>query len=271
MKLIGVQLDIAWEDRAANHAKVAALLDAARPQRGALVVLPEMFASGFSMNVAAAAEGEEGPTRGFLSKLARERAVWVVAGVARRDETATDPQACRPRNEALVFDPSGRLVARYHKIHPFFVGESTHFAAGSEVVTFDWNGMTVAPFVCYDLRFPEIFRVAAVRGAQLMIVIANWPVARVEHWTTLLRARAIENQCYVLGVNRCGRDPYLAYPGASAIFDPGGKMLAQAGDGEEVITADVDVKTVLNYRRDLPFLRDAREDFLPPMAKPMGD
>ena len=261
MQIVGVQLDIAWEDGEANHAKVAALLDAAQPQRGALIILPEMFATGFSMNVAAVAEGEEGPTRRFLSNLARELGVWVVGGVARRDDTTSKAEACRPRNEALVFEPSsGRLVARYHKIHPFFVGESTHFAAGDEVVTFDWQGMTVAPFVCYDLRFPEAFRTAVRRGAQLFVVVANWPEPRESHWVTLLRARAIENQAYVVGVNRCGSDPNLRYGGRSLVIDPRGEIVADAGRDETVISADIDVAVVEAWRRQFPALRDMRRD-----------
>src|SRR5439155_1088670 len=118
----------------------------------------------------------------------------------------------------------------------------------------------VAPFVCYDLRFPEIFRAAMQRGANLMVIIANWPSPRVEHWITLLRARAIENQTYVMGVNRCGNDPYLPYPGRSLIVDPRGNILSDAGDSQIVITADIELATVTEYRRELPFLNDMKTD-----------
>ena len=101
-----------------------------------------------------------------------------------------------------------------------------------------------------------------MRGAQILVVIASWPSARVEHWTALLKARAIENQAYVLGVNRCGSDPYLSYPGKSVIFDPRGKLLAEAGSGEEVIAAEISIETVTSYRAQLPFLNDMRREFL---------
>jgi len=121
----------------------------------------------------------------------------------------------------------------------------------------------VAPFVCYDLRFPEVFRIAAARGAQLLAVIANWPSAREAHWLTLLRARAIENQAYVAGVNRCGEDPRLRYTGRSVIIDPRGEVLADAGSDEAVITADIDLADLEEYRRSFPALADMRRELLP--------
>jgi predicted amidohydrolase len=114
----------------------------------------------------------------------------------------------------------------------------------------------VAPFVCYDLRFPEVFRSAVRKGAQVMAVIANWPAKRVEHWVTLLKARAIENQAYVIGVNRVGTDPKLTYPGRSLIVDPHGNVLADGGDKEAVIRAEIDAGVVDAWRRDFPALRD---------------
>ena len=261
MQIIGCQLDIAWEDSAANHAKVRSLLEAAPPQLGALLVLPEMFASGFSMNASRVSEPEAGPTEMFASALAREYGITIVAGVAvAKSSTRQDG----PTNQAVVFDPSGAVAIRYHKIHPFTLGqEDRHYAAGDDVATFRWGELTVAPFVCYDLRFPEIFRRAATRrGAELLVVIANWPTARAHHWSTLLRARAIENQAYVVGVNRCGRDPMLEYPGRTAIIDPSGNTLAEAGELEQLVAADVDAASLRTYRSKLPFLNDVRAEFL---------
>jgi predicted amidohydrolase len=137
-------------------------------------------------------------------------------------------------------------------------GESANYQAGREVAVFPWQGFTVAPFICYDLRFPEHFRAATRRGAQLITVIANWPVKRIGHWVTLLQARAIENQAYVAGVNRCGADPTLTYNGRSLIVSPKGDILADAGHGESVISAEVNLQELLDYRRELPFLADMR-------------
>jgi predicted amidohydrolase len=257
MRLIGVQFDIVWEDRAGNFAKVRQLLAKSPPMRGDLVVLPEMFASGFSMNLDRTAETEQRETEAFLGEVARQYAVTIVGGQATRG-----PER-RGRNEAVVMSPAGEVIARYEKIHPFSMGkEAEHFTGGDRVVTFKWADATVAPFVCYDLRFPEIFRIAVTRQAQIYVVIANWPAARVEHWRTLLRARAIENQAYVIGVNRCGSDPYLDYPGRSMIVGFRGNIVAEAGEGEEVIAASVDLAALLQYRRELPFLGDMRTHFL---------
>src|SRR5687767_4770659 len=259
MQLIGLQLDIAWEDREKNHARVREMLHQHPPPRNALVALPEMFASGFSMNVEKIAEDESRPTERFLAALSRELGVYLVGGLATRGQDG------RGRNEAVVTSPAGETISRYCKLHPFSPGkEKQHYSAGDQIVTFDWNGVTVAPLICYDLRFPEAFRRATRKGAQVLVVIANWPSPRVEHWVTLLRARAIENQAYVLGVNRCGTDPYLPYPGRSLIVDYRGEVLADAGDREGVIAADIAPAAQAAYRKELPFLDDMRDDLVPP-------
>jgi len=216
------------------------------------VLLPEMFPSGFTMNVAAAAESKGRDSEVFLGRTAKEFGIYLVAGIV----TARDGLG---RNEAVVFSPDGIEIARYCKMQPFNLGgEGQHYCAGNEIVTFNWNGLTVAPFICYDLRFPELFRAAVLRGAQLFAVIANWPVMRIGHWVTLLQARAIENQAYAIGTNRCGADPKLSYNGRSIIVNPHGDILADAGDGEKVITADVDAQAVVKWRADFPALADMR-------------
>ena len=258
MKIIAVQLDIAWEDKPANHAKVRRLLDTQRPEAGSLVLLPEMFSTGFSMNVAGVHDTETNADRGFLRELARSLRCTVIGGLVTRDADG------KGQNHALVVSPEGEERACYTKLHPFAPGkEAMHYVGGADVCTFEWAGFTVAPFVCYDLRFPEAFRRATRVGANLLTVIANWPAARIEHWITLARARAIENQAYVVAVNRCGNDPWLAYPGRSLIVDPKGNVLADAGDGERVIGADVDLAALQAYRKEMPFLADMRDDLFP--------
>ncbi len=252
------QLDTVWENKAANHARVCALLDAADVPLGALVVLPEMFATGFSMNVAAVAEGDARETTAFLSETARARGVFVLAGLVTKGDDG------RGRNEAVLFDPDGQEQARYQKMHPFsFGGEAKHYAPGDHPIVASVGEFALAPFVCYDLRFPEAFRSAARRGAELFIVIANWPTARVAHWIALLIARAIENQAYVVGVNRCGQDPQLAYPGRSLVIDPQGNVLADAGSGEGILQADLDRDALLAWRQAFPALADIHPDYVP--------
>ena len=252
MKVFAVQFDIAWEDKAANFAKVRALLAATPPAPDSFIVLPEMFATGFSMNLAVTRQraGREDET--FLASLAREHRAHVLGGVI---SPGAGAMGC---NDAVVFSPNGALLARYTKIHPFSLGgEAQGHAAGTNIVSFECGGFTVAPFVCYDLRFPEIFRAAAQRGANLFTVIALWPVKRQQHWLTLLQARAIENQAYVIGVNRIGSEPQFSYAGRSVVVDPHGVIIADAGEQERVLTAALDAETVHAWRHDFPALRDA--------------
>lgn len=253
MKIYCVQHDIAWENRRANFARVETLLSGTKPEAGSLVLLPEMFASGFSMNVTAIREGRDRETERFLAATAKKFGIFLLGGIV---TTKTNGKGS---NQSVVFTPDGKELARYSKMQPFTLGgESANFDAGKSTTIFEWQGFKVSPFVCYDLRFPEHFRTATKRGAQLITVIANWPVSRIQHWITLLQARAIENQAYVAGVNRCGKDPKLTYNGRSLIVSPKGDILADAGNGESVISAEVSLDELIAFRRDLPFLADMR-------------
>jgi omega-amidase len=251
-----VQFNIVWESRGDNHKRVAKALAAAKPAAGSLIVLPEMFDVGFTMNADLAVAGT-GETSTFCAELAREYRSHVVAGFADRDA------AGRCVNQARVFDSGGTVVGQYIKSHPFTIGgEHEHYAAGPGPIAFEWAGLRVAPIICYDLRFPELFRRAALAGTELFAVIANFPSSRVDHWITLNRARAIENQAYVVAVNRCGKDPKLAYPGRSMVIDPKGAVLADAGDRPAVIAAPIDLDALRAYRQDFGALRDVRRDFI---------
>ena len=257
MYVAGVQLDIAWEDKNANFSRVRALVEAARLPRGTLLALPEMFATGFSLNVAGVAETEAGETEAFLASLAADYGLWVCGGLVTRAAGG------RGLNQSVTLAPDRAVAARYSKIHPFsYGGETEHYAPGTEVLTYGLGGVSVAPFVCYDLRFPEIFRNAAKKGAQLLTVIANWPEPREAHWLALLKARAIENQAFVLGVNRCGRDPKLAYSGRGQVIDPRGTILADGGTREGVFGAEIDLASLVAYRKEFPALEDMRGGWL---------
>ena len=213
-----------------------------------------MFATGFSMNAGLIAEPSGGPTEQFLAGAAREFGVCLVAGAAMRGRDG------RARNQALVFSPAGELLACYAKMQPFTPGgEPEHYAAGERPAAFRWADCTISPFICYDLRFPEIFRAAvAAHRPELFTVIANFPEKRVQHWVRLLQARAIENQAYVVGANRLGSDPYYAYAGRSVIIDPQGEILADAGEREGGISARLDLAGLRKYRAGLPFLADMK-------------
>jgi predicted amidohydrolase len=167
------------------------------------------------------------------------------------------------RHQALVVGPDGTELVRYTKLHPFCLGsEHQHFRRGEALALFPWQGFTVAPLICYDLRFPEAFRCAVARGATLFVIIANWPQAREDHWLTLARARAIENLAYVVTVNRVGRDPHLAYSGRSQVINPRGEIVADAGNAAGWLAAALDAELVRNCRRGFPALNDIRPEFL---------
>ncbi|MDB6037840.1 MAG: hypothetical protein JWM99_1681 [Verrucomicrobiales bacterium] len=256
MKVACCQLDIVWEDKEANFSKVESMAAGANLPSGSLFVLPEMFATGFSFNLGLTAENPGGRTEIFLAELARKFSIYVAGGLVSFQDS-------KPSNQAVLFSPKGELIYRYSKIFPFSgAGEHMHHAAGSRIPGFKLEGFQAAMFICYDLRFPEIFRSSALNGVELMIVIANWPVVRIQHWITLLQARAIENQAYVVGVNRAGQDPALIYPGRSIIVDPHGNIMADARSEEGLMSADLDVNEVQNWRRNFPAIRDIRKEFL---------
>jgi omega-amidase len=257
MKVAVIQHDTVWEDAPANYAKVEALLDSVMGQGPQLLCVPEMFATGFSMNVAAIAEEAEGPTFGFLRDLARERAIYVQGSVP---EKGPD----KGLNACLTFDPQGRLLCRYHKIHPFsYGGEDKHYARGRELPVFALGEFMAATPICYDLRFPEIFRHATRRGANLFIVPANWPVQRRHHWRSLAIARAIENLSWVVAINRVGEGGGLAFPGTSMVISPVGDVVFEADDREQAFVAEVDLETLKAARERFRFLDDVRDDLFP--------
>lgn len=250
MKVALLQLDLAWEDVPANHARASRLLAQAADLGARLAILPEMFATGFSMDGRNVAQAEGGETETFLRERAASLGLHVLAGVAEIAEPL-------PANRALLVSPDGS-VRRYTKIHPFsFAGEEKVMASGDAVVTWDVEGLRVTPLVCYDLRFPEPFRLAA-GDTDLYAVIANWPERRRHHWTLLLRARAVENLAFVAGVNRVGEGDGLRYLGDSALVGPWGETVVSAAEQETLLVANADPAAVAEARRRFPALADRR-------------
>jgi predicted amidohydrolase len=252
MIVAGLQHDIVWEDPAANFAHLAPMIDKAVGHGARLVVLTEMFSTGFSMKTDRTAEARDGASVQFLVDQARRHDVWLCGSLPELGDG--DP---RPYNQLVVAAPDG-TTHRYAKIHPFSYGrEDAHFRAGDRFLTVDIDGVRCTFFVCYDLRFADEFW-ACARDTDCFVIPANWPAARREHWTTLLRARAIENQSYVVGVNRVGRGGKLEYAGDTMIVEPFGEVLAIGGDTETIVQADVDGARVAQVRAEYPFLPDRR-------------
>jgi predicted amidohydrolase len=245
------EYDTGWHDPTGSLARAARVVHDAARGGAQLVVLPEMCTTGFTMDATAQAQPLEGPSVRALGRLASESGVHLLAGVAVRECVAGAERAV---NAAILFDENASIRAVYRKQRVFgYAGEDRVYTPGAEAVTAEVHGVRIALFVCYDLRFPELFRRVA-HDVDAMVLIANWPARRRAHWDTLVRARAIENQCYVVAVNRVGEGGDLEYDGGSAAIGPWGEPVAAIGDG--ILMVDVDPARVRAVRAEYPFLRD---------------
>jgi predicted amidohydrolase len=253
MRVALIQLDTAWEHKPANLKRAEELIANAAEQGCDLAVLPEMFSTGFSMNVKDIAEDEDGPTASFLSGAAKKHSINIIGGFSAKGTDA------KGRNVAHAYGREGELLASYAKMHPFcLAGEDKHYEAGDSPVVFELDGTPSSMFICYDLRFPEAMR-AIARKVKVLFFIANWPAERAEHWSALLRARAIENQCFVVGANRIGTDPNgLEYSGGSAIYGPEGRKICSASATCQIHVCEFDPAGADAVRSELPFLDDMR-------------
>lgn len=245
-----IQPDSAWEDPRANHDAVLGILDKAVVSRGDVVLLPEMFDTGFSFNIERTRDA--GGTLSFLCELADDLGVAVQAG-----RTVAACHACNGRNVMTVVAPGSRVLCEYTKIHPF-QREAERFEAGGEVVTYAWGELTFCPAICYDLRFPELFRIGLKKGAQAFAIGACWPRVRAHHWRALLIARAIENQAFVFGVNRTGKEPNVVYGGGTLAVGPTGEVLGELDDRAGCLSVEVDVAAVLEWRKAFSAWKDAK-------------
>jgi predicted amidohydrolase len=250
VKVAAVQHDISWEDAAGTHARVTPAIAEAAAAGARLVVLTEMFATGFSMSPERVADAPDGPSAQFLD----------------------DPARDKPVNRLVLAGPEGQRH-HYDKIHPFtYGGEHEHYDAGDEFLSVEVEGVRCSFFICYDLRFADEFWALADR-TDCYVVVANWPAARRLHWQALLGARAIENQAWVVAANRVGEGGGLTYAGDSRIIDPWGATVAAAGsgaadetEGEAVLFADVDPGEVERIRTRFPFLQDRRPSVVSGLA-----
>lgn len=259
MKVAAVQMDIVWEEKEKNRKKCLAFLEKAQKQNAELILFPEMTLTGFSMNIDAIGEINDETTDWFKNK-AREFGLYIGFGHVQKT-SGTQEVPSKGRNLFSMVSPEGIEIARYAKIHPFSFGmESRFYEGGSELVLARVKDFQVAPLICYDLRFPEIFQILSAQ-AQLIIVAANWPKSRREHWITLLKARAIENQCYIAGVNRVGRGGGLEYAGDSMIIDPTGTVISREVQGEGLLISDMEVKKVQDIREAFR-VKDDRQEVL---------
>ena len=251
MRLAIVQHEIVWESPEDNFAALAPQIAEAANAGAELITLTETFSWGFTMNTDHASEAPDGPSTTFLADQAAANRAWVVGSIPIRDGDE------RPHNQMTFASPDGEIVT-YNKRHPFtFSGEDKSYLAGTEAKTITIGDLRISPFVCFDVRFADDFWELA-HDTDLYLGIANWPASRRQHWRTLLRARAIENQAWVIGANRFGEDPNVSYCGDSMIIDPFGEIVADSGSdaGSTILHADVNPERVAEVRRDYPFLAD---------------
>jgi omega-amidase len=246
-----VQQPLVWGDSQANRARFEALL---APLAGAtdLIVLPETFTTGFSMQVERLGEAAGGPSSEWLVSRARELDAAITGSLITQDTG-------RYYNRLLWAEPGGAAPRHYDKRHLFRMArEHQHFTAGGRALSVPWRGFRICPLVCYDLRFPVFSRRRAELDYELLLYVANWPAARAHAWRQLLVARAIENQAYVIGVNRVGADGNgVPYSGDSAAIDYLGQPLAAAGAEPAVITVTLDAARLAAFREKFPAHLDA--------------
>lgn len=246
MKVTLVQMDIAWNNPRQNRLAAA---EAIASQPGSdLYVLPEMWSTGFATAPEGIAENEEDSSLEWMKESAARTGAAIAGSLAIRCAGSSF------RNRFYFVKPDGE-VSYYDKHHLFtYSGEHLRYTAGEEKVTVEWKGIRFRLLVCYDLRFPLWSRNAEDYDA--LIVVASWPTPRIEAWRILLKARAIENQCYVLGVNRTGDDPSCSYCGGTAFVDPYGKAEECAEDKACTLTSEINPELLREYRKKFPVLKD---------------
>lgn len=253
-----VQQDITWGKPEDNLARLDRMLEEQKGARAELYVLPEMFTTGFATQEGAPVEKPD-PATGKIIGLEWLKAKAKQYGAAFAGSIALDTGDGKLVNRLYFVEPDGTVI-HYDKKHLFqFGGEHLRFSSGNRKVIVDYKGLRIRLAVCYDLRFPVWLRNRGDYDA--LLIVANWPQPRRFAWDTLLRARAIENQCFVIASNRVGEDPACIYTGGAAIIGPYGEDIAAAPDGQEtIITEDMNIRHLREYEKKFPVLTDA-DDF----------
>lgn len=247
MRLELCQTNILWENKTENIKRAEKIISESKAD---IVLFPEMSFTGFSMNTALTGE-RDNFTLNKMSEFSLKYKKALAFGWVKNTEDLSENH--------YSFIENGRLLSDYVKIHPFsYSGEDKYFKGGNSVNVFEFMDLNFSSFICYDLRFPEIFR-AVSEGADIITVAANWPSKRSEHWTTLLRARAIENQCYIIGINCVGDIGGIEYKGESCVISPDGTIIKSLSDKEDSIIVEIE-NDVKDYREIFPVHKDKRKE-----------
>ncbi len=249
------QIDVALGDRDANLEQANGLVQEAATRGSDLIVFPELWTTGYDLERAAdLAEPLDGYTAHVLGGWARAYRLWITGSFLLKDGDGV-------YNAAPLFGPEGQVLEPYCKIHRFrLMGEDQWLAAGAGPGLRELPWGTTGMAICYDLRFPELFRTYALAGARLILLPSEWPQPRLAHWRTLVRARAIENQCFVAAANRVGSDRANSFGGHSALIGPWGETIVEGGDSAILLTGTVDLAQADDARRRIPVLTDRRPE-----------
>lgn len=249
------QMDIALGDPAANLKKADEWTAEAARRGSDLIVFPEMWTTGCDWQNITTLSTRQAEVIQAVGRLAKKHKIWLNGSMLALDE------AGQPTNTSILFDPAGERAGLYRKIHLFGVmDEDQYLAPGQHLTTVEtaWGQSGLA--ICYDLRFAEMFRTYALSGVNMVYLPAEWPHPRLAHWRTLLRARAIENQMYMIGVNRVGTDGTYNFFGHSAIIDPWGNAVVEGGEAELLLTATIETDMVAAVRQKIPVFQDRRPE-----------
>jgi omega-amidase len=249
-------MDIAFGNPSKNYQVAETLIKEAMRENPDIIVLPELWTTGYDLTrLDEIADNNAVITIDFLKNAAKKYQVHFVGGsVANRSELEV-------KNTLLIINNNGQLVHSYSKLHLFkLMDEHLFLKAGEDKGIFQLNNRTFGGVICYDIRFPEWITAHTANGVEALFVVAEWPAARLSHWRTLLIARSIENQCFIIACNRSGHDPNIEFAGHSMIIDPWGEVLAEAGANEEILSAEIQLDLVKDIRKRIPIFEDRRPD-----------
>ncbi|MFT4412369.1 carbon-nitrogen family hydrolase [Fredinandcohnia humi] len=258
LKIACIQYDIEFGNPQANFERVSKEIEKTMSQHSPnIIVLPELWTTGYDLtrlNEIADDNGEE--TKLFIKNLAIQYAVNIIAGsVAKKTPEGVT-------NTMFVFNKSGEIIGEYSKLHLFqLMDEHLYLQSGSEKGFFTIENIPASGMICYDIRFPEWIRAHTTAGTEILFVVAEWPLPRLEHWRALLISRAIENQCYVVACNRTGSDPNNQFAGHSMVIDPWGSIVAEAGTESEILISEIELGKVQEVRKQIPIFQDRRPSF----------
>lgn len=262
IKIACIQSDVILGDSMSNFENIKSKINDAVKENANVIVLPELWTTGYCLEEIGSHTGKQEAIISELQSIAKTNNITLIAGsfpIARENGVT---------NTLIIISSTGELVKTYDKVHLFqLMNEHHYLLAGETDGLFEVDGLSAAGFVCYDLRFPEWIGAHSQKGAKVLFFVAEWPIQRMNHWDILLKARAIENQCYVVACNRVGKDLANTFGGGSMIIDPWGEVITKGSTNEEIVIGDIDPKKVDEIRGTIPIFEDRKEEIYKKVKK----